>query len=113
MGERPRCIRTFILFFISAGIISAGCAPNGSGAGRELASALCEKAAQCCSEGEIRAILGPFTTSSDCTDRLVTRASANSSGLAVVIPRVGASIVLPNLNYLDQAIRENRIKVDE
>jgi hypothetical protein len=111
MGERSRCTRTFILFFASAGFISAGCAPNGSGAGQELASALCEKAAECCSDGEIRAIIGPYVTSTDCVDRLVTHASASPSGIVATIP-VGAGIALPNLNYLDQAIRENRIKVD-
>jgi hypothetical protein len=112
MGEQSRCAKQFVLGMSFAAAFAAGCAPSGSGAGRQVASALCQKAAECCSDGEIRAIFGPYTTADDCTDRIVTHGSANLFGVAASIPRIGASIVLPNLTYLDQAIRENRIRVD-
>jgi hypothetical protein len=113
MGEQsqPRCTDRFVLGLVLSGIWIASCAPNGSGAGRQVASALCAKAAECCSEGEIRAILGPYVTTSDCTDRIVTAASTDLAGYQAVIPRIGA-IDLPNLTYVDQAIGESRIRVD-
>src|SRR5919108_3930803 len=100
MGEQLRCAKQFVLAFLFAGAFVAGCAPSGSGAGRQLASALCQKAAECCSDGEIRAIFGPYTTTADCTDRIVTHASASPAGVAYSIPRIGVAIGLPNLTYL-------------
>src|ERR671924_614321 len=96
MGEQSRCANYFVLCFLCAGMFAAGCAPNGSGAGRQLASALCQKAAKCCSEGEIRAIFGPYTTADDCTDRLVAHGSANLLGVAAGVSRNGGGNCLPH-----------------
>src|SRR5918996_896879 len=114
MGEQsqPGCTHRFVLGLVLSGIAIASCAPNGSGAGRQVAQALCTKTAECCSEGEMRAILGPYTTSSDCTDRLVNAASTEPAGFAAEIPLLGTTFDLPNLTYIDQAISEGRIRVD-
>jgi hypothetical protein len=111
MGEQSRCAIHFVLGIFCAGMLIGGCAPSGTDAGRQIASALCQKAAECCSDGEIRAIFNPYTTRDDCTDRLVARASVNWLRVESDVPWINA-VALPNLTYLDQAIKEGRIKVD-
>ena len=110
--SQPRCTPRFVLGLVSFGMVIASCAPNGTGAGHQVAQALCTKAVECCSEGEMRAILGPYTTSNDCADRLVTAASTELAGISRTIPGVGAHLDLPNLTYIDQGIAEGRIKTD-
>jgi hypothetical protein len=70
---------------------------------REIAQAVCDFGARCCSAGERAYYLGPFVGEGDCADRMVDSAALDTEPSFGFGP--SARVYLPNLAALDRALR--------
>lgn len=80
---------------------------------RSLATALCDLAYRCCTQGEINYYLGPYVQDDDCEERLLRATQLESSlGFSLQLSEQ-VSLDLPNLGALEQANLEGRGTVSE
>lgn len=107
---------TRLAWFGAAALAATAC--GGSSADPEevaedLAAEVCDLSFRCCTRGEVNFFLGPFVEDEEnCVDRLVQ--SANVSNIAFLgnIAFGDATVILPNLHALDQAVNDGRTEVD-
>jgi hypothetical protein len=77
---------------------------------REIAQAVCDFGARCCSAGERAYYLGPFVGEGDCADRMVDSAALDTEPSFGFGP--SARVYLPNLAALDRALRDGRVHLN-
>ena len=101
----------WVLVFSAAIVVGCTASPRSAEPqALELAEAVCAFASRCCTLGEMQFYIGPFVEQADCAERLVDAAALDTSATFGGVP--GAQVSLPNLNVLDRAIKEGRVRLN-